>query len=219
MELLGIWSKNTFYNTLNDLVNWWFVKYIQKSNNQNTATIISICYKSADSKIKSALDTANIQQIYSTEVSGENIDKQINNKTIKHTIIFSDAVEKKIQEFIDYRKQSRKKMTDKAIELLRKDLKKRWLPDSVLIRQIETSIMRWYVWVFKPNEKEIEKILPNKIDWYYENVRSKLDRLTPNPWWQQSDEWMEVVNNAKAQYGEQFFLDAKTAYVKHQNSI
>ena len=68
-------------------------------------------------------------------------------------------------------------------------------------------------------ENEIKIVYPNKIDWYYENVRSKLDKLVPNPWWQQSDEWMEVVNNAKAQYGEQFFIDAKTAYVKHQNSI
>ena len=73
------------------------------------------------------------------------------------------------------------------------------------------------VWFKEENEIKVE--YPNKIDWYYENVRSKLDRLTPNPWWQQSDEWMEVVNNAKEQYGEQFFLDAKTAYVKHQNSI
>ena len=81
MEALGIKSKNTFYKTFNDLTDFWFIKIIQKSKNQNTSNIISLTF--ASSKNKSALDSATIQQEYRTCVSGGNIDKQINKETNK----------------------------------------------------------------------------------------------------------------------------------------
>ena len=65
MEAIWIKSKNTFYKTYNDLINFWFIKIIEKSKNQNTANIIAVLkIKSAiDSAHKSALDSANIQHI------------------------------------------------------------------------------------------------------------------------------------------------------------
>ena len=82
METLGIKSKNTFYKSFNELIEWDFIRIITKSMNQNTANIISI---SAVSKFKaapylantSALDAANIQGDY----SGGNIDKPLKNET------------------------------------------------------------------------------------------------------------------------------------------
>ena len=88
MELLGIKSKNTYYSSLKDLVDWGFIIIIEKSKNQNSANIISISAASNfESAGKSALDSALIQhvsqQVNSTCVSGGNIDKQINKETKK----------------------------------------------------------------------------------------------------------------------------------------
>lgn len=83
MEATGIKSKNTYYKAFNELVVWGFIKIVKKSKNQNTANIISIPavlkFKSApNTTVKSALDSANIQQ----EDTGGNIDKQINKKQL-----------------------------------------------------------------------------------------------------------------------------------------
>ena len=161
-------------------------------------------------KVANVADTVNDTVTVTVTVNDNN----------KELFIFSDAVEEKIQEFIEYRKQSRKKMTDKAIELLRKDIKNRSLPDNVVISQIETSIMRGYVWVFKPSDKDLDKLLPDKVQRYSENVRGILDKMTPlAPWSEPYPERKAVTDKAKAQYWEQFFLDAKKAYAKYQNSI
>ena len=42
MEILGIKNKETYYNTLNDLVEFGFIKIVQKSINQYTANIICL---------------------------------------------------------------------------------------------------------------------------------------------------------------------------------
>jgi len=106
MESIGIRSKNTFYKTFNDLVDWGFVNIVEKSKNQNTANIISLSAtsnfesasmsaldyaiiksNSATSNFESANESARIQHIsqreYSTCVSGGNIDKPINHITNK----------------------------------------------------------------------------------------------------------------------------------------
>jgi hypothetical protein len=94
MEATNIKSKNTYFSLLNDLERFWFIKIIQKSINQNTATVISLT--SAVSKFKSALDTATIQQEYSGGDSTVPIDKQVNKETKKQTNTIPDESEEKI---------------------------------------------------------------------------------------------------------------------------
>ena len=93
MESLWIKSKNTYSKIFNDLVNFWFIKIIQKSLNQNTSTIITI--NSAISKNKSALDTALIQHVGQQEDSTVPIDKQRNKETNNIYIEISDIIEKR----------------------------------------------------------------------------------------------------------------------------
>jgi len=52
MELLGIWSYNTYQKTYSDLVEWWFIREVRKSLNQHYSRIIAL------SKIDKAPDKA-----------------------------------------------------------------------------------------------------------------------------------------------------------------
>lgn len=118
-------------------MDWWFIEYIQKSKNQNTATVISVCNTSADAKSKSALDTATIQQLYNTCVDGENINKQYNNKTIKQKskrIIVSSSLtaEEKKEMFDEFwkiypNKQGKAKAEEWYVKHITEDLHKQIL--------------------------------------------------------------------------------------------
>lgn len=81
MEMIGIKSKKTYYSIFNDLVKRWFIKMIQKSENQNTSTIISIVKQTKRSRSKLD-DTNRLGKKYtstypSTDTSTVPIDKYI----------------------------------------------------------------------------------------------------------------------------------------------
>lgn len=80
MELLGIWSYNTYHKAYEDLVLRWFIKEIQKSKNQYSARVIAI--SKTDKATNKALDKATIK---ATDETTDIIDKQItiNNKQIE----------------------------------------------------------------------------------------------------------------------------------------
>jgi len=59
MEAIGISSYNTYIKTFNNLVEWGFIKLIQKSRNQYSSNVISI--SNAISKNDKALDRAVIK--------------------------------------------------------------------------------------------------------------------------------------------------------------
>jgi hypothetical protein len=87
MEAIGVKSKNTYYKSFNDLVEWRFFILIEASKNQNTANIITLSATSKNkSAVKSALDSATIQQasqhLRQQEDSVVPIDKQVNKETI-----------------------------------------------------------------------------------------------------------------------------------------
>lgn len=91
---IGIHSYNTYSQTLNDLIEWGFIKMITKSKNQYSSNIIALSnFNKATSK---ALDKALIQHhtkhhtkqsdstIQSTGESIDSIDIQVNKETKKH---------------------------------------------------------------------------------------------------------------------------------------
>lgn len=78
MQLLGIWSYNTYNKAYEDLVWRWFIKEIKKSKNQYSARIIAI--SKIDKATDEALDKANMKAL--DEASDETTDviyKQLNN--------------------------------------------------------------------------------------------------------------------------------------------
>ena len=79
-EAVGIRSYNTYINTLNDLVDWGFVKMIEKSKNQYSSNIIALSnFNKATSK---ALDKALIKHTTKQCKSIDSIDKQITSKSL-----------------------------------------------------------------------------------------------------------------------------------------
>jgi len=86
MEAVGVKKYQTYIKAFNSLVDWGFIKLVQKSKNQYSANIINI--KSAHTKKGKALDKAFIKhgskQLesmgQSMGQSKDSIDKQVNNK-------------------------------------------------------------------------------------------------------------------------------------------
>lgn len=77
-EAIGIKSYNTYIKTLNDLVEWGFIKLIEKSTNQYSANIIAISKfnKANDKALDKALIKHGTKQRESTQQSIDSIDKQ-----------------------------------------------------------------------------------------------------------------------------------------------
>lgn len=84
MEAIGIKSYNTYISTLTDLVEWGFIKMIEKSKNQYSANIIALSKndKANNKALDKALTKHTTKQSKSTVQSIDSIDKQIYNSTI-----------------------------------------------------------------------------------------------------------------------------------------
>jgi hypothetical protein len=119
MEAVGIKSYNTFKKTLDDLVEWGFLKMIERSKNQYSANIIAL--SNFDKAPTKALDKALLKhgtkQSESTQQSTDSINKQETNKPFNYKQGDSDHpfksemqndpidVPKDLQEVLDYCKQ------------------------------------------------------------------------------------------------------------------
>jgi len=77
MEVLGIGSYNTYKKTLNDLIQFGFIKVISESKNQHQSKIIALSKN--DKATDKALDEATIK---ATDKATDTINKQKNNRTI-----------------------------------------------------------------------------------------------------------------------------------------
>lgn len=85
MEAIGVKSYKTYISALTDLVDWGFIKMIERSKNQYSANIIELVkYTKASTKaLDKALPKHGLKQPQSTGESIDSIDKPLNNKTIK----------------------------------------------------------------------------------------------------------------------------------------
>jgi hypothetical protein len=83
MEGLSIGNKNTFLDTLKDLVEWQFIEVIQESKNQNISRIIRLRHSESATADYTALDSAILQQCNSYDTGTVPIVKQLNHETIK----------------------------------------------------------------------------------------------------------------------------------------
>jgi len=118
-DAIGIKSYTTYIKTLNDLVDWGFIKMVEKSKNQYSSNIIALT--NFDKALVKALDKAIvkhvIKQVESTCESIVSIDKQINNKLITNNDVefekFWDLYNKKVDS---------KKCKDKFIKLSKNEI-------------------------------------------------------------------------------------------------
>ncbi|MGB7842225.1 MAG: hypothetical protein WBL21_05500 [Salinimicrobium sp.] len=86
MEALGIKNYKTYIRALQDLVDWGFIGWIERSSNQYTANVIALVKNTkAPSK---ALDKAMSQQCTKQVQSIASINKQLNHKPINHKTFF-----------------------------------------------------------------------------------------------------------------------------------
>jgi hypothetical protein len=83
-DAIGIKSYTTYIKTLNDLVDWGFVKMIERSKNQYSSNIIALT--EFDKALDKALDKAIVKHVVKQEESTcesiVSIDKQLTNKPI-----------------------------------------------------------------------------------------------------------------------------------------
>lgn len=110
-ESIGIRSYNTYIKTLNDLVDFGFIKLIEKSKNQYSSNIIALSnFNKATDK---ALDKAMIKHATKQGESISSIDKQetINKETIEHrknkfydslSVFVSEFPKEMIRDFYNY---------------------------------------------------------------------------------------------------------------------
>lgn len=85
MEAIGVKSYKTYIGALTDLVDWGFIRMIEKSRNQYSANIIELVkYTKATTKaLDKALPKHGLKQPQSTDQSTASIDKPINKETNK----------------------------------------------------------------------------------------------------------------------------------------
>ena len=86
MEALGIKNYKTYIGALQDLEEWGFIKWVQRSRNQYTANIIALV-ESTEAPPK-ALDTALSAHSPKHVRSIASINKQLNHKPINHKTLF-----------------------------------------------------------------------------------------------------------------------------------
>ena len=83
MEAVGIKSYNTYIKTFNELVDFGFIKLVEKSKNQYSANIIALSKfnKALDKALDKAMIKHKTKQRESTRQSIDSINKPINNNS------------------------------------------------------------------------------------------------------------------------------------------
>ena len=122
MESVGIGSYNTYKKTLNDLIDFGFIKLIQESKNQHISKIISISALSKNDKATDkALDKAHTKaDDKATDKPTDTIIEQRNKGTIKQKNKGTKhAPKKNIPEFEEFKNYALEKKEDVCLNALK----------------------------------------------------------------------------------------------------
>jgi hypothetical protein len=178
MEAIGVKSYNTYIDAFSQIVEWGFIKLIEKSKNQFSSNIIAISKnnKALDKALDKALITHSIKhtskQSESTEQSivqsTDSIIKQVNNKTNKQIntdFILPDINFKEIvDQWLVYRRDLKKQYrTQKGVENFYLELK-RLSDNSPVIAQkiINKSISNEWQGIFELKDSDTIKLTQKK---------------------------------------------------------
>lgn len=160
MESIGIKSYNTYINTLHELVEWGFIKMIEKSKNQYSSNIIALSNfnKALDKALDKALIKHGSKQRESTDQSIDSIDKQrtknkeqLNNIT-KRSLNFKNEISQYqkdydsnlLNNFFEYWSEPNKSKTKMKFEQ-----QKTW--------DLNRRIKRWSASNFNSNSSQTKK--------------------------------------------------------------
>lgn len=138
MNLLGIWSYNTYHKTYEDLVSRWFIKEIQKSKNQYSSRVIAI--SKIDKAINRALDKATIK---ATDETTDDINKPLYNNITTNNIV----------------ELSEQDIKEKIKEIYTEQIVNNNIPKY---RLLLLFIMKWYN--LKIDKKNCDKFFSDMID-------------------------------------------------------
>ena len=148
-EAIGIRSYNTYINTLNDLVDWGFVKMVEKSKNQYSSNIVALSKfnKALDKALDKALIKHGTKQHESTRQSIDSIDKQDNNLTNKPTKQsnkgFTTPQFEEIKSYFFEKLQSSEQSTFQAERFLDFYSSKGWMVGRNKMKDWKASIRNW----------------------------------------------------------------------------
>ena len=183
-EAIGIRSYNTYIKTLQELVDFGFIKMIEKSKNQYSSNIIALSKN--DKALDNALDKAFIKhaskQSESTQQSIDSIDKPITNKQINQeqdNILF--------EKFWDMYpvKVAKKDCLKKFIGLSKKtqDLIFETLPSFIAYKPFETythpnplTYLNKERWNDVIVSYKINNTQPNKHEGFQERILANLEK-------------------------------------------
>ena len=174
MSAIGVSNKSTFYRAFDDLVEWGFIRIVERSKNQFSANIISIFIKSADTKNKSALDSAIIRHssrhLYGTYVGNPPgtvpIIKQGNKETkepinqvtarteIPKILENQNGFLETWENFKKHREEIKKPMTEQAEKLTLKKLEENY---QLAVQCMNESIMNGWQGIFPEKIKTSKK--------------------------------------------------------------
>lgn len=170
-EALGIKKHQTYIKYFNDLVDWGFLKLVEKSKNQYSSNIISL--QSAIPKKGEALDKAfmkhGAKQTESTGQSNSPINKQENNRTnkqenkVKEVLTYFNKttgknfrVAKKLKARLNegYTLDDVKKVIDiKTAEWLNTDMESYLRPDTLFSEKFDSYLNQKVIPTFKDGIK------------------------------------------------------------------
>ena len=151
-DAIGIRSYNTYIQTLNDLVNFGFIKLVEKSTNQYSSNIIAL--SNFDKATSKALDKAFIKHDIKQSESISSIDKQVTINNIQVYRAFAH-LSLSVDEFnklrIEYSAEQINNVLD-SIENFKSNKNysslyltaKNWLKRDVQKNEVETSDDRLY---------------------------------------------------------------------------
>lgn len=164
MEGIGVKSYNTYINTLNDLVEWGFIKMIEKSKNQHSSNIVAL--SKFDKAQYKALDKALVKhrrkQRESTGESNSSIIKQVTSN--KEQVTSNNSlIENKIIDFLKFRKELKKPMLEASKAAFLKKLEKLSNGnEEIAIEILEQSMANGWQGIFELKTKKNERTKQSK---------------------------------------------------------
>ena len=185
-DAIGISNYRTYSNTLSDLIEWWFIKEIQKSKNQYSSTIIAIVENTeANTKaLDKALQKHSQKQSISTVYSTVCIDKQetIEQETINH--VSENTEDKEIQNT---------KLSDEWIALLEWEetftsimaqalIDIGWKPKETVQEFVEWVKKKMEVNKIEECEKDFYK-LKSWLSWFVDHFKDKSTKNHKSTLW------------------------------------